>query len=100
MVNITLEKFLKILEWIFFIGLCLVSIFYSSTVLMQFYSVDSSLKQNEEPITELPTLVICIFTKNETEFKWKYGTDYEIEYDFNHFTLNTSQTQQYENNHT
>ena len=71
-----LDYFLKYLEWILFIILCLLSIFFMYGVLQKFQSKDTSFKQYKENINELPTVTICMARLTFYE----YGIDFNISY--------------------
>ena len=59
MLSITQYRFFKTVEWILFISLCLISVFFMWGVLEKFTSKDTSFKQYGETITEHPTITIC-----------------------------------------
>ena len=80
----------KILEWIFYIALCIISLFFMSEEWKKFNMKMSSFAQSEEPITKHPTIVICFlpdknftygkeFTLIYNEQELKYGENSEIE---------------------
>ena len=52
-------KFMKILEWIIYIGLVAGSLAYLWNVFALFEAKDTSIKVKEIPITKQPIIVIC-----------------------------------------
>ena len=75
MLSTSLTKYIKLIEWVLYFCLCIISAFFMWEVLDKFFSGKSSFTQSEEPIKESPTVTICL-TKPELEF----GKDFEIEY--------------------
>ena len=74
-----LEKFIKIVEWAIFLGLCTVSYFVIIGVWKQYQSYDSNFKKSKEPGSDAPTLLIYFRpAKNKANDK-----DFEIGLDFN-----------------
>ena len=83
----------KILEWILFLGLCIVSYFFMKGVLDKYQSKNSSFHQYEEDINENPTIVMC-FSPHEKESRntlqhnsallgtnqFKLGVDFDMYY--------------------
>ena len=83
MVIITQEKLFKGVEWILFICLCFVSAFFMKEVLENFFSNKSSFIQYREPITEHPTITICMSLTEEFKYEFgiinfTFGTDFNI----------------------
>ena len=66
----------EIIQVIFFIGLCVVSLFFMKEVIQQFISNDTSLKQKEVNITEYPTITIC--PKGPNNITYSYESDFTI----------------------
>ena len=64
----------KILEWIFYIGLCIISLFFMSETWIKFNTKMSSFAQSEEPITKHPTIVICFLPGKD----FTYGKEFTI----------------------
>ena len=64
----------KILEWIFYIGLCIISLFFMSETWIKFNTKISSFAQSEEPITKHPTIVICFLPGKD----FTYGKEFTI----------------------
>ena len=56
--TISKDKAFKILEWVLFIGLGIVSGWFASDVLDQFFSRMTSFAQYEEPLNDYPVIVI------------------------------------------
>ena len=83
----------KLLEWILFLGLCIVSYFFMEGVLDKYQSKNSSFHQYEEDINENPTIVMC-FSPHEKESRntlqhnsalletnqFKLGVDFDMYY--------------------
>ena len=66
----------ELIQLIFFIGLCVVSLFFMKEVIQQFVSNDTSWKQKEVNITEYPTITIC--PKGPSNFTYSYKSDFTI----------------------
>ena len=65
LLNSRLEKFLKIVEWAIFLGLCTASYFVIIGVWEQYQSIDSSFKRSIEPVSDTPTMLMTLSpTKN------------------------------------
>ena len=58
--TITLDKLLKIIEWILFIGFIMASGWFSKGVLQQFFSNKTSFSQYKEKVTDYPVVYIVI----------------------------------------
>ena len=69
-------KFLKIIYWILFFGLCGLSMHFTREVFEKFSSKDTSFKISKEHIQEHPTITIC-FTEN-----YEYGQDFNISHSY------------------
>ena len=68
-----------------FIGLFVTAILFMKEVLDQFASNDTSLKQKRIPITEYPTITICLknpSSAGERGNPYSYGTDFYVSFDF------------------
>ena len=95
MCTISQDKVFKFLEWIFFIGLCIVSVWFVSGDLKQFYTNKTSFAQYEEKITEYPVITIALYSQNASEVNltnviMSYSTegmkhDHKLEIGENHF---------------
>ena len=70
----TQDKLLKIIYWIFLLGLCGLSAEFTWEVFELFSSKDTSFKVYEESIFEHPTVTIC-FSNNK---EYDYGTDFNL----------------------
>ena len=75
--TVSQDTIFKFLEWIFFIGLCIGSVWFASGVLKQFYSQKTSFAQYEVKITEYPVITIALYSQNRTEVN---QTDVYIKY--------------------
>ena len=69
-------KVFKIVEWILYIGLCIVSGWFASGVLYQFFSNKTSFSQDEEKVNYYPVVTILLHQK-ATDVK---SADVEIKY--------------------
>ena len=58
--TITQNMVFKILEWILYIGLSIVSGWFASGVLYQFFSNKTSFSQYEEKVTQYPAVTILL----------------------------------------
>ena len=80
---ITQDNLWKLLEWLLFITLCIIAIFFMKEVLIQYNSGDTSFKQYESTITESPTITLCLNDKFLSNYSWyehTYGIDLNISY--------------------
>ena len=50
------DKLFKILEWVLFIGLCIVSGWFASGVLDNFFSSETNFSQHKEKVTHYPVI--------------------------------------------
>ena len=81
--KITQDNLWKLLEWLLFITLCIIAIFFMKEVLIQYNSGDTSFKQYESTITESPTITLCLNDKFLSNYSWyehTYGIDLNISY--------------------
>ena len=69
------DNFFQLIERIIFITLSIASIFIGREVLWKFQSLDSSFKTTEIPITNKPTIAICLPYQFQN---YTYGTDFNI----------------------
>ena len=75
------EIYFTALEWILFIGLCGLSLFFAEGVVDKFLAAKSSFAQSEESIQELPRFTLC-FTKPELpRTNYVYGKDFKIKFE-------------------
>ena len=78
------EKVFRTIEWITFVGLCLLSIIFIWQVIDQFNSKDSSFKVQYEPIKQHPTITFCFqrYMPNGTSYtsELRYGQDFKIKF--------------------
>ena len=70
-------KLINIIQWIFLLALSVLSMFSVREVLTQFFSNDTSMKQNEIHIIEIPTITICF----EGIKNYEYGIDLNVSID-------------------
>ena len=73
------KRLIIVLQRACFLALFVTAILFMKEVLIQFTSNDTSLKQREIPITEYPTLTICL--KHPLGITYSYGTDFNLSYD-------------------
>ena len=57
--NSRIRTLLKGIEWLLFIGFCVLAIYFMNNVWVQFHAKESSLGRSLKPITKLPTLTVC-----------------------------------------
>ena len=74
-------KYFQVIEYILFFCLCGLSIVFMRGVLDQFFSGKTSFSQSEEPIKELPTIVICQQPKRNSNIT-KVHSSYFFKADF------------------
>ena len=77
MLIVTQDRLFKGVEWILFLCLCFVSVFFMREVFEKYISNKSSFIQYGEPITEHPTITIC-FDSSKEFFFYEIGTDFNI----------------------
>ena len=75
------KNIIKVIEWLIFIGLCILSVFLTHEVLVQFLLKRTSFKMYEEKITDHPTITIC-YSRDQKEYfpNYRYGSNFGIEY--------------------
>ena len=56
-------KYIQVIEWILYFGLCGLSAFFMHGVLEKFFSGKTSFTLSEESVKELPTIILC-FSKS------------------------------------
>ena len=88
-------KIVDIFQYLFFLGLFVVSIIFMNEVILQYASGSTSLKQSEIQITESPTFTICFINEN---YSYEYGTNFTFEYDETKLNLITQS--EYDTFHT
>ena len=73
-------KYYQAIEYIFFFGLCGVSVYFMYGVLDKFFSEKTSISQSEVPVKDLPSIVLC-FDKPSSRLKeYEYASDFGIIY--------------------
>ena len=65
--TISKDKVFKFLEWIFFIGLCIVCGWFASGVIKQFFSRKTSFAHYEEKFTKYPVITILLYSPTASE---------------------------------
>ena len=77
-----LEKFVKIVEWAIFLGLCTGPFFVIIGVWEQYQSYGSNFKRSKEPGADAPTLLIYFRpAKNKATGKeFEIGSDFNVSY--------------------
>ena len=101
--KITQEDLLKVLEWLLFITLFIIAIFFMKEVLIQYNSGDTSFKQYESAITEHPTITLCLNDKFLSNYSWyehTYGIDVNIYYNIDNVWVLLSLEDDTFNNYT
>ena len=66
----------KGLDWTLFIGFCILAGHFMNNVIVEYQAKKTSFTHSLEPITKLPTIVLCL----ESGYTWKYGTQVNILY--------------------
>ena len=78
----------KGIDWALFIGFCFLAGHFMKNVIDEYQAKKTSFTQSLEPITKLPTVVLC----SESPYSWVYGTDvkisYQAPYDFVNLNVN------------
>ena len=65
----SIKVFFKVVDWVLFIGFCILACYFMKNVIDEYQAKKTSFTQSLEPITKLPTIVICL----ESSFNWLYG---------------------------
>ena len=65
---------IDLIQWIFLIALSIQAIFFTKEVFIEFASNDTSMKQNEVDLLEVPAITICF----KDDKNYEYGTDINI----------------------
>ena len=73
-------KYIQIIEWTLYIGLCGLSAYFMHGVLDKFFSGKTSVTQSQEPLKYLPTFMLCFSNSDLRKIKYEYGTDFIIQY--------------------
>ena len=81
-------KYIQVIEWTLYFGLCGLSVFFMYGVLEQFYSGKTSFSQYDGPITELPTFMLCFSKSDSGVTEYEYGSDFKIKYEIIYKTDN------------
>ena len=84
---------IDLIQWIFLIALSIQAIFFTKEVFIEFASNDTSMKQNEVDLLEVPTITIC-FKDNED---YVYGVDLNISVDHAILDMADKDSDYYEN---
>ena len=74
-------KTIKVIELALFFGLCGLSAFFMYGVLDRFISGKTSFTQFQEPIQELPTIMLCFSMFDSDETYYEYGSYFKIKYE-------------------
>ena len=74
-------KYIQVIEWTLYFGLCGLSVFFMLGVLDNFFSGKTSFSQYEEPIKELPTVMLCFSKSDSGSTRYEYGSDFKIQYE-------------------
>ena len=73
-------KCFHVIEYSLFICLCGLSVYFTQGVLDKFFSEKTSIALSEEPINELPSIMICFEKPNSRGTEYQYGSDFKILY--------------------
>ena len=68
----------KVIDWVLFMGFCFLAGHFMKNVIVEYGAKKTSFTQSLEPITKLPTVVICL--EKENDFIWVYGKEVNISY--------------------
>ena len=69
------ENFFKIIEWILYLVLFAIAIFFTWEAIEKFYSRYLGIEKYDEEIKSYPTMTMCFKEKI-----WKYGRDFNMTY--------------------
>ena len=69
------ENFFKIIEWILYLVLFAIAIFFTWEAIEKFYSRYLGIEKYDEEIKSYPTMTMCF-----KEGFWKYGRDFNMSY--------------------
>ena len=82
--NVHQTKYIQVIEWTLYFGLCGLSIFFMHGVLDKFFSGKTSLTHYDVPVRELPTIVFCFSKSDSGKTEYEYGSDFKIKYEIYH----------------
>ena len=74
------KNIIKVIEWLIFIGLCILSVFLTHEVFTQFLLKRTSFKMYEEKITNHPTITIC-YSGDQKEYfpNYRFGSNFDVD---------------------
>ena len=82
------KNIIKVIEWLIFIGLCILSVFLTHEVLVQFLLKRTSFKIYEEKITDHPTITICYSGDQKEHFpNYRFGSNFGIDASYKYISL-------------
>ena len=87
-----MKQIFKGLDWTLFVGFCLLACHFMNNVIVEYQAKKTSFTQSLEPITKLPTVVICL----ESEYSWVYGKEVNITYETPHTDVSLEENQKYD----
>ena len=73
-------KYIQVIEWVLYFGLCGISVFFMYGVLDNFFSGRTSFTHSDEPVDEFPTIMLCFSKNNWGKAEYEYGSDFKIKY--------------------
>ena len=88
----SIKVFFKVVDWVLFIGFCILACYFMKNVIDEYQAKKTSFTQSLEPITKLPTIVICL----ESSFNWLYGKEVNISYRTPHTEVSLEENQKYD----
>ena len=87
-----IKAIFKGLDWALFIGFCFLAGYFMNNVIIEYQEKKTSFTQSLEPITKLPTVVICL----QTYSTWMYGRDINISYETPHTFVSLKEKEKYD----
>ena len=80
-------KYLKLVKWVLYFGLCGLSAFFMWGVLDKYFSGKTGFTQIEAPIKEFPTITICFIIPKSSNSSYEYDLDFIIQYHIQYKSL-------------
>ena len=82
----------KGIDWALFIGFCFLAGHFMKNVIDEYQAKKTSFTQSLEPITKLPTVVLCL----ESDYAWVYGSEVNISYMAQNNDVSLKENQKYD----
>ena len=83
-------KYFQVIEYIFFFGLCGLSVYFMYGVLDKFFSGKTGVSLFEEHIKELPTIMLCFEKPSSRTAEYEYESDFKIDYSISDWSWNVN----------